>query len=138
MKKVFAALLLVLTLTVSAAAFSGCTEGISSEADLYGSFFTADELRCITLGENNSAVVGIYSNDGVVNESYFARYDLIGDKIELRSGDYWGDVKYVVTIVDADTLSIESPYEADMIDGKAKVIEFVRNTAYDPSSSEAE
>ncbi len=136
MKKVFAALLLIITLSVSAVALSGCTDGISSESDLYGSFFTADDLKCITLGENNSAVVSIYRKDGVMSENYYARYDLIGDKIELRDGDYWGNVKYVVTIVDADTLSIESPYEEDMTDGKPKMIEFVRDTEYDHTDSE--
>lgn len=130
MKKGLTVVILALVLAVCAAVFSGCVDGVASESDLYGSFFTADNARCITLKEDNVAVVEY----GTTSSTYYARYDLIGNAIELRDGDYWGDIVYTVAIESADKLLLTYRYT----DGEGEIheedpIAFERDSAYDPA-----
>lgn len=86
-------------------ALTACgVDGVSSESDLYGDYFTEDYSRCLTLAEDNVATLGVGPD---ITETYFAKYYLGGAKIELRDGGNRGEVKYTLKIEDADTLSVE-------------------------------
>lgn len=109
MKRVWkkTALVIVLALAVTACVFAltACgVAGVSSERDLYGDYYTEDYSRCLTLSENNTAVLGIGAD---TSETYYAKYNFGGRKIELRDGGKRGDVKYTLKIEDADTLVVE-------------------------------
>ncbi|MBR6788596.1 MAG: hypothetical protein IKM44_02175 [Clostridia bacterium] len=120
MKKKLSVLIFTIALSFAIMAFSGCVQGVASESDLFGSFVAGDNLKAITLAENNVAIVEFNSTDGVVRNQYFARYDLIGDKIELRKNDYHGDIVYTLIIKSADNLELEYVYEIAGDNGSEK------------------
>lgn len=131
MKRVWVAILSVVSVAVLAVALSACaSHGVSAENDLYGSFFTPDNARCLTLAEENKAVLEL----GDRATAFYAKYDLGGGTIELREGGRWGDTKYTLTIVSADELKLEffgvtvDPDDPDNIvaDKEATVLVFSR------------
>lgn len=131
MKKTFTAILLILTVAVSAVMFSACAEDVKGEADLYGSFLTEDNTRSITLAEDHAAVVCYGENA----ESYYARYDLMNEKIELRVDGFRGNIAYTLRVVDVDMLDLVfTPQYADADKpAEEQTIRFVRDKSYDPT-----
>ncbi len=111
-------IILVLTAMTCVIALTACgVDGISKESDLYGDYFTEDSSRCLTLSEDNNAVLGIGPD---VTETYYAKYDLAGAKIELREGGNRGALKYTLKIEDADTLVVE--IEDYTVDGEGNPV----------------
>lgn len=111
---------------------SACAPDVVNESDLYGSFLTEDNARSITLSADNVAVVCY----GEKTENYYARYDLIGEKIEFRVDGFRGEIVYTVKIVNADTLKLVfSPeYPDDVVPPEDDITEltFIRDKSFDP------
>ncbi|MBQ7226869.1 MAG: hypothetical protein IJX05_00545 [Clostridia bacterium] len=136
MKKAVSTIVFAIAIITCAFALTGCVEGVVSDADLYGSYFNADNARCIILAEDNKAFVEMNTDEGVIRKEYFAKYDLIGNKIELcADNNYWGDVVYTINIKSADEIELIYQYtDGDGNLSEPAPIPFVRDSSYDKSA----